>query len=198
MSELRLQQHPVSPGTELTPEHWERRKLLVGFGREDEAALRRLHLVARTYSDRVMEDLYARWLAFPELRAFFADDAAVQRVKGMQKQYFLSLTAGEYGIEYAKNRLHIGAVHRRIGLSPHFYMIAYSTYLQIVLPQVIGAFEYDRGARNQSVCALVKLVALDQALALESYFMAGAADAIPPAAGPEAAPPRPARGKRKR
>jgi len=45
---------------------------------------------------------------------------------------------------------------------------------------------------------LIKLVALDQAPALESYFTAGAADTNPPAAGPEVAPPRPARGKRKR
>lgn len=60
------------------------------------------------------------------------------------------------------------------GLPPHLYMAAYAIYKQIVLPLVADAFEYDRAARNRTVVALVKLIALDQSLALEAYLESGA------------------------
>ena len=39
---------------------WERRKSFVGFGPADEAILSEVHLVAVTYADQVMDELYGR------------------------------------------------------------------------------------------------------------------------------------------
>jgi rsbT co-antagonist protein RsbR len=149
---------------------WEQRKQFVGFGASDELVLGELHLVARAYADQVMEELYSRWLQFEELRAFFREPGRLARVKAMQREYFIRLTSGEYGADYLENRLRIGAVHRRVGLSPQWYMGAYSIYMQIVFPRVLSAFEYDRVKREQSICALLKLISLDQEIAMLSYF----------------------------
>jgi len=154
----------------ITPEEWERRKRFVGFGPDDELVLSELHLVAKTYADQVMDELYTRWLQFDELREFFQAPGTLARVKQLQRQYFIRLTSGSYGPEYVEDRLNIGRVHRRVGLSPRWYMGAYSIYMQVVFPRVLAAFEYDRRKREQAISALLKLIALDQELALLVYF----------------------------
>jgi hypothetical protein len=154
----------------MTLTEWEARKAFVGFGPKDEEVLVELHLVARTYADQVMDDLYARWLQVPELRAHFDSPERLARVKALQRRYFIRLTQGEYGQSYFEDRLNIGRVHRRIGLEPRWYMGAYSIYMQTVFPRVLSAFEYDRTRRDQAINALTKLITLDQELALSAYF----------------------------
>lgn len=149
---------------------WERRKHFVGFGPADQAILRELHLVARSYADEIMDELYRRWLQHDELKKFFPDEATLARVKGMQKAYFISLTSGDYGPQYLAHRLHIGRVHKRIGLTPRWYMGSYAVYLDLVLPKVLQAFEYDKARQRRAVTALTKIIALDQELALEAYW----------------------------
>lgn len=142
-------QHPPGGGDgapAITLAEWERRKLFIGFSADDETVLRELHLVARAYADQVLEELYRRWLAFPEMRRFFDNEAVLQHVKSAQRAYFISLTDGHYGLDYAEHRLRIGSVHKRVGLTPRWYMGAYAIYLEIVLPRVLGAFEYDLAA----------------------------------------------------
>jgi len=158
------------PAVIITPEEWEERKSFAGFGNDDETILRELHVVARTYADEVMEKLYERWLQFDELKKFFPNEAALNRVKTLQKQYFIRLTNGEYGVAYLEDRLRIGHVHRQIGLAPRWYMGAYSIYMQIVFPRVLAAFEYNRTKRDLAIKALTKLISLDQEIALLAYF----------------------------
>src|SRR6266568_6616565 len=87
-----------------------RRKEFLEFRDEDAERLRGLHELARKYADVVIEDFYRHLLAFEETRAFFTDPAVLERVKLMQKQYFLRLTQGNYDAAYAEERLKIGAV----------------------------------------------------------------------------------------
>jgi hypothetical protein len=154
----------------ITVDEWEQRKRFVGFGAQDELILTELHLVAKTYADQVMDELYSRWLQFEELRAFFQVPGMLARVKQLQRQYFIRLTNGSYGTDYLEDRLRIGRVHRRVGLSPRWYLGAYSIYMQIVFPRVLAAFEYDRVKQGQAISALLKLISLDQDLALLAYF----------------------------
>lgn len=154
----------------MSEDAWQHRKAFVGFSPTDEAILRELRPVALLYADEVMDELYARWLQFPELRRFFPDDSVLVRVKALQRRYFISLTGGEYGAAYLAYRLRVGAVHKRIGLIPEWFMGAYSIYLEIILPRVLRAFEYDRIKQARAVTALTKLITLDQQLALMAYL----------------------------
>ena len=151
-------------------EEWERRKLFVGFGQNDREILQELHLFANAYADEIMDELYHRWLQMFELVRFFPDNDMLIRVKKMQKEYFISLTKGEYGRDYLMNRLHIGKVHKKIGLSPRWYIGSYAIYMELVLPKVLRAFEYHRDKQKNAIIALVKIISLDQELALVSYF----------------------------
>lgn len=152
---------------------WERRKEFVNFDSADEEILRELRLVAQAYADDVVNELYERLLKFAKVRQFFPDGATIARVKAMQRDQFVSLTGGKYGPDYLVSRLRVGLVHKRIGLTPDFFMGAYTIYLEIVIPRVLRAFEYDRVKQARAVTALVKLFNLDQELALATYFHEG-------------------------
>lgn len=159
---------------------WEHRKAFVGFGALDEAILRELRPVSLQYADEVMEELYARWLRFPELKRFFPDDSTLSRVKALQRKYFISLTEGSYGAAYLAHRLRVGVVHKNIGLSPEWFMGAFSIYLELILPRILRAFEYDRRKQAMAVTALTKLITLEEQLALAGYFAELPADRIRP------------------
>ena len=77
---------------EVTVSEWEQRKAFVGFTDDDAQLLRDLRPIGEAYADEVVEDLYRQFFRFEETRAFFPDDATLNRVKAMQKQYFLGLT----------------------------------------------------------------------------------------------------------
>jgi hypothetical protein len=52
-------------------------------------------------------------------------------------------------------------------------MGAYSIYLELILPRVLRAFEYDRIKQARALTALTKLITLDQQLALMAFFEGG-------------------------
>ncbi len=160
-----LLKHP-----EVTLEEWERRKEFVGFTEEDARLLTALRNMADTHIDGIVEELYRRWLLFPELRAFFQDEAVIRRVKKVQKQYFMELTLGEYGEQYLASRLRIGRLHKQIGLAPRWYIGAYSIYTELVFPLVVETFYPDFALARRTFLSLLKIMMLDQDLAITAYI----------------------------
>jgi rsbT co-antagonist protein RsbR len=157
---------------EVTMSEWNRRKEFVGFTDEDTQLLRELRPIAEAYANEVIEELYRKFLHFEETRSFFPDENTVNRVKALQKEYFLGLTRGDYGEEYLQNRLQIGRIHNRIGLEPRWYVGAYSTYFQLVVPRVLSAFSSDASKAQRVLLALVKIMMLDKELATTAYIIA--------------------------
>ena len=156
----------------VTMAEWELRKKFVEFTDEDAQLLRELGPVATTYADEVVEGLYSKFLQFAETRNFFPDATTLNRVKALQKRYFLELTQGDYGEAYLENRLYVGRIHQQIGLSPRWYMGAYSIYVDLVFPRVMAAFEHDGDKGQRIFLALTKLIRLDTELAITTYIAA--------------------------
>jgi rsbT co-antagonist protein RsbR len=161
-----------NPIAEVTIREWEQRKEFVDFTDEDAQLLQELSPIAEAYADEVVEGLYRQFLRFEETRAFFPDAATLNRVKALQKEYFLGLTCGDYGEAYLMNRLHVGRIHQRIGLSPRWYMGAYSLYRELVFPHVLAAFGADMAKAQHVLSALLKIIALDTELAITTYMAA--------------------------
>jgi rsbT co-antagonist protein RsbR len=154
----------------ITEQELERRKKFLQFGPEDEERLRKLGSVSESYAGSVIEAFYKHLLSFEELKAFFPDAAAVARVKARQKAYFLRLTQGNYDLDYAEERLKIGAVHERINLPVKSYLGMYSFYLCEVWKSI---FEKDRDHPDEMMAtflSLMKLTFLDISLAIETYI----------------------------
>jgi rsbT co-antagonist protein RsbR len=153
----------------LTPGEIVRRKAFLEFGEEDADRLTAVNALANEYADPVIDAFYDHLLSFDETAAFFRDPAVLERVKRLQKEYFLRLTAGDYEEEYVENRLSIGAVHERIGLPVESYLGMYNFYLRTVARHLGDAFP-DQPERVQAIFqSLMKLVFLDIGLAIDTY-----------------------------
>lgn len=163
---------PLSREIDVSDEEVVRRKQFLEFRKEDLEALAALNEIAEKYADPVIEDLYRHFLAFDETRSFFRDPSTLERVKRLQKEYFLRLTEGTYGREYVVNRLRIGTVHERINLAPKWYLGAYSFYLRSVLAKIQDSLGSDPQRFMPAFLALMKIVFLDIGLAFDTYIFA--------------------------
>lgn len=175
MAELRrwsAAEMPLTRDMQIGEDEVSRRKQFLEFRDEDAAALASLNEIARTYADPVIDDFYRHFLSFEETRAFFRDPHTLERVKRLQKEYFLRLTVGDYGKEYVANRLRIGTVHERINLAPKWYLGAYSFYLRAVAARLQEALGHDPQRVMPVFLSLMKVVFLDIGLALDTYFFA--------------------------
>ena len=106
-------------------------------------------------------------MRFEDTKAFFPDEETLSRVMSLQKEYFIGLTGGEYGEEYLSYCLKIGQVHQRSGLEPRWHMGAYSIYQQLVIPHVLKAFRSDPKKSTNAILALIKIIKLDEELAIQ-------------------------------
>ncbi len=147
------------------------RKAFLQFGEADAALIIGLRDRLREACFRFVDDFYDHLMTFDEMRALIPDDAMLARLKRMQGDYFDCLLSGEYGAEYIRGRLQIGATHQRIGLAPKWYIGAYGRYLCDLLPAVCEVVkEPDRFIETYR--ALLKVVMFDMGLAIDTYIQA--------------------------
>lgn len=148
------------------------RKAFLTLDDHDANLLKSLHGMLAEQREKLIKVFYDHLLNFPEIRPLLGDDAKLARMKQSQMTYFNQLTEGCYDLAYVENRLHIGVVHQRVGLTPKWYMSAYCKYLSEVMPLV---FEHHAESPELvlSACrALLKIVFFDMGLALDTYFHA--------------------------
>jgi rsbT co-antagonist protein RsbR len=174
MAEVKLAwaSHSQTMSMGIDEEEVSRRKEFLEFREEDAETLRGLREIARKYADPVIEEFYQHILSFDETRSFFTDPKVLERVKRLQKDYFVRLTEGEYGSDYVANRLRIGAAHEHVNLAPKWYLGMYAFYLRIVARRLMTAFEKEPQKAFTSFLSLLKLVFLDIGLAVDTYIHA--------------------------
>lgn len=160
---------PLLEELEISEREISRRKEFLKFQDDDIATVLGLNALAQKYADPVIEDLYKHFFAFEETRSFFQDPATLERVKTLQREYFLKLTEGEYGQEYVRNRLNIGAVHARINLDVKWYLGAYNFYIRAVADRLREAFPGDIDKVRSGFFSLMKLMFLDIGFAIDTY-----------------------------
>ena len=109
------------------------RKKFVRFTEQDVRCLKELEVFAKTHVDEIADEFYANLLQFDEMKAIFRNTGvSVESLKATQRQYILELFSGAYDEDYFERRLRIGMVHNRIGLSPRWYLGAYSVLAQFI------------------------------------------------------------------
>lgn len=156
--------------TQLTDVEIAQRKEFLEFGDEDTEQLLGMDTLAQGYADPVIESFYRHLLSSEETQVFFKDPQVLERVKRMQKEYFLRLTQGNYGRAYVEDRIKIGVVHERIGLPVKSYLGMYCFYLRAVAARLREAYKKEPERALTTFLSLMKLVFLDISLAIDTYI----------------------------
>ena len=117
-------------------------------------------------ADAVTNELYRRVEARPELRAIIERHSTIERLKQTQRAYFMSMCAQEIDDAYIENRMHIGRIHSRIGLSTQWYLGTYMIYLDLAAAHLHQVCPHDW---TKVTLALAKMFNLDSQIVLEVY-----------------------------
>ncbi|MCR2807957.1 globin-coupled sensor protein [Paenibacillus soyae] len=146
----------------------ERRKQLAysGINEKDLLLLKENRPIFEQIVNEVVDRFYDRIEQQPELMALIGRVSNVDRLKETQRVYWLSLADGLIDEPFIENRIRIGAVHSRIGLTTSWYLGAYLNYLDIaadVLKRILP------NNWQAVVHALTKMFNLDSQFVLEAY-----------------------------
>jgi len=148
------------------------RKAFLEFTEEDVALLKYLHARLDDHRDHFSEAFYRHLQHFPQLLPLLGNAEKLERLKHSQSTYFSQLTEGEYGLSYVENRLRVGMIHQRVGLTPQWYIGAYRKYLHELMPGIYHLLGNDAEKCIATYSALLKIVFFDMELALDTYFHA--------------------------
>src|SRR5262249_36539316 len=139
------------------------------LGPEDARQLRAYRSLAESTVDRIVDEFYAHLLGFPELETLLrAEPGRIEKLRGLQRTYFLGLSEARFDAESFESRLRVGDAHQRIGLRPEWYIGAFALFLRLALRTLVE--DSGDGARIlPAMEALIKAIFLDMALAMNTY-----------------------------
>src|SRR5215470_5519133 len=159
--------------TGLDAEQQAERLAYFDLGPADREILRKLAPFARKTVDDIVAGFYEHLLRFPELAALLHEEPGrLERLKGLQRTYFLDITEGRFDDQYFETRLRVGDAHQRVGLRPAWYLGAFALYLRLALRALV-AQEGDGQLVLPAFEALIKVVFLDMSLAMGTYISGG-------------------------
>ena len=108
------------------------RKRLFDFTEKDVANLVACREWIAAHIDEIIEEVFRRRLAEPEIALVIGDHDSLERLKQSTRFYILELFQGYFDKEYVNKRLRVGKVHKQIGVTPKLYMSAVWSLMSIL------------------------------------------------------------------
>mgnify|MGYP002619860960 FL=1 len=145
---------------------WQQMTDYIGLTDADTALLHAKSAEFDKIADAVMDELYRRVAARPELKAIIERHSTIERLKQTQRAYFMSMCAKEIDDAYIERRMQIGRIHSRIGLTTGWYLGTYMIYLDLAVAHLRQVCPDDW---TEVMLALSKMFNLDSQIVLEVY-----------------------------
>lgn len=118
----------------------------------------------------IIDEFYNRITTFSEMDQIIGDAETLQKLKNHQRNYIISLFDGQYDEDYVHSRLRIGVVHKRIGVSPKYYLTA-AHNLSVILRGIISREkDSDLPHCQDSLASLEKILTFDLSLIFDTYI----------------------------
>jgi rsbT co-antagonist protein RsbR len=118
--------------------------------------------------DQLITEWY-EWLeSLPEFEQFFPEQETLNRVRGMQHDYWITFWEANVDEAYVEARSRVGKIHGHIGLPLHTYQAGMNMFMHL-----FGRLIQDSKLSNQNRLAtsqsLTKLLFLDTAIVIDAY-----------------------------
>ncbi len=167
-----LTNHSMLDQLKLTDRKIAQIKKLFDLTEDDEANLLEAGPFIHRHIDEIVEEFYAKQLTHTEVEIVIGDADTLSRLKNSMRGYILEVFSGKYDEFYVSNRLRVGKVHKRIGVSPSLYMAAVHLLWQILCAQFEK--EHSEGTCSledvdQRQRSLTKLLMFDVQFVFETY-----------------------------
>ncbi|OUY06293.1 GGDEF domain-containing protein [Acinetobacter populi] len=145
------------------------RKALLGFDADDESLLAKSLAWIDEDIETIIERFYDKQIEIDEVALIIGDADTLGRLKNTMQGYVRELFCGKYEFEYTNSRLRIGLIHKRIGVSPKYYLSALLSLKQNIFSVL------EQNVKDTIICesikkSLDKLLMLDSQLVFDAYF----------------------------
>ena len=139
---------------------------------DDHKVAKVLHqLILDKQADKIVADFYGYLLQHNEYAVLLEPDL-IPSLKQTQSDYVRSFGVNFDSSDYFGHRLHIGLVHKKVGLTLDLYQCAYRQLQQLMLNEIPENFMQD-GINGRDLCCFIhKITTLDMTLAIETYHEA--------------------------
>lgn len=114
--------------------------------------------------EEIVGAFYDAFYLNPRTRIYFEDEAQIERLKRSLNTWLHELFSGKYDDAYYRKRLHIGHVHMKIGLLPHFVSAA-TTIIRSHLATILT----DQGM-TEHVRAMERMIDIELSIMLQTYW----------------------------
>jgi len=115
----------------------------------------------------IVQEFYDTQLDDSEVASVIGDIDTLKRLKNTMRSYVSSIFRANYDDSYVNNRLRIGKVHKRLGVSPKLHISGLSS-LQYLLDRELEA-AFPGSAADAHKLALHKVMLFDTQLVFEAY-----------------------------
>jgi len=159
------------------------------FGFDTTAIAQRVHLVGLEGSDNlgmglelqrrvivpngkdITEGILESLKNIDQFEQIAADNLDADRLRDFQYRYIFGLGVNFVSAAYFENRLRIGYVHNKVGVPQSLYQAAIRTLEYLLIHHIPQSIRGDPAAFDQMLMFILKIMALDMSLAVESYCM---------------------------
>ncbi|BBH21585.1 methyl-accepting chemotaxis protein [Paenibacillus baekrokdamisoli] len=140
----------------------------MGISEEDLTLLSNHRDIFQSVVNEVVDRFYVHVQQQPELNAIVKQFSAIDQLKESMRVYWMSLADGRIDEPFIDNRVRIGKVHSRIGLTTNWYLGAYMIYLDISTQIFRDVLPH---GWTKVIHSLSKMFNLDSQLVLEAYML---------------------------
>ena len=125
--------------------------------------------VVQPHIDAIIDEFYESLGQHPEFLRIVRERGHVSRLKMTQRKYLLSLGNQFDTHSYFEERLRVGAVHQRVGVSLSLYQCFYCMLQNLLITRIPDAIRANPESFATLSKFILKITSLDMSLAIETY-----------------------------
>ncbi len=147
----------------------------VPLTQDNYSAFPRIRALVDKFGRKALDRLYARIAGDRTASGLFRTQQMRDHARQAQLTHWRQLFTGRFDASQVARSQHIGEIHARIGLTPHYYIGGYALVLEELIHKALGRGLHTRlsGRRlGNLVGTLAKTALLDMDAALHAYFRA--------------------------
>jgi diguanylate cyclase (GGDEF)-like protein len=134
--------------------------------------------VIQPHRRALVDRFFAHLQTIEQFRQFATDSGMVQQLAQAHEHYLGSLGVDIHQRRYFEERLRIGEVHQRIGVQPGLYQCTLHRLQQLLIAAIPRNIRDDGPAFDALLDFILRIMALDMSLAVESYCSANVSDLV--------------------
>jgi rsbT co-antagonist protein RsbR len=125
-----------------TDQSIERRRRIVGFGPDDQPRVARVRELVTRHAEEYTMAFFSYLSALDEARDFMRNRELVEMARKLKAEHIMAMVAGQYGMEYAQQRIKLGLLYSKGGLDMRLFLGAFHHLMRAVGATIV------KNARN--------------------------------------------------